>query len=111
MISQRLSQLEKEIALLLIEKLEHQQITLERAAEISRFIIISLPDNLTDKQVDDILPTLDDHFIELAAVVNKHLDEKMEIEKKSTIDDATKLIHQGKLDEAVKMMNNHITKK
>lgn len=111
MISQKLYQLEKDIASLLLDKLEKDQITLERAAQISKYVLQALPDNITDEEIYHILPYLDDHFIELAAVIHNHLKAKQELEKQATVDEATRLIHQGNLDEAIKLMQNHITKK
>ncbi|MBI2593131.1 hypothetical protein HYW44_00615 [Candidatus Daviesbacteria bacterium] len=111
MISPKLYQLQKDIASLLLDKLEKDQITIERAAQISKYVLQALPDNLTDEQIDKILPSLDDHFVELAGVVHQHLKAKEELEKQATVDQATKLIHQGNLDQAVKLMTNHMQQK
>lgn len=111
MISVKLNLLEAEIASLLLNKLEKKEITLERAAQISRYVLKSLPDNIADHEIDEILPKLDDHFIELAQVVNKQLKLKEEAENQATIDQATILIHQGSLDKAVNLMTGYIQQK
>ncbi len=111
MISQRLFQLEKDIAELLLTKLEHEEITLERAAEISKCVLHALPDNLTDEQIDSILPKLDDQFIELAIVVHKYLKEKEEKQKDQVASQAELLMHQGRIEDALKIMHEHISKK
>jgi len=70
---QLLSKVERDIADLIIDKLEHEEITLERASLIAQFVLAHLPENLTDEQVIHILPSLDDEFIELASVVHKYM--------------------------------------
>lgn len=68
-----LFQLEKDIAILLINNLESYNLTLERASQIAKFILLHLPDALTDEQVMQIVPSLDDEFYELAGIVFKYL--------------------------------------
>lgn len=87
MISNKLFLLEQEIASFLLNALEMDQITLERASEISKYILHALPDNITDEQIDKILPFLNDQF------------------------EAERLIHEGKIQEATKLMNNYIQQK
>lgn len=108
MISHKLFQLEQDIASFLLNKLENDQINLERAAEIARFIRQALPDDLTDEQIDKVLPSLDDQFVELSSIVNRRIQEKLELSKHSQITEAEKLIHHGKLQEAIDLMNNYI---
>lgn len=111
MASQELFKLEKDIALLLLNRLEHLQMTEERAGEIARFTLQALPENLTDEQVRKILPSLDDKFFELAEIVHKHLEEYKEAQKNNIIGEATHLIHQGRINEANKLMKNYFASK
>ncbi len=111
MISQKLYQLEKEIAAFLLDKLEHEEITLEKAAVIARYVLKALPDNLSDEQIDRIIPTLDDTFVELAAVVHKHVREHEAVMADAIASQAEVMIKKGKLDEALQLMNDHIAKK
>ncbi|OGK13153.1 hypothetical protein A3C98_02905 [Candidatus Roizmanbacteria bacterium RIFCSPHIGHO2_02_FULL_37_15] len=111
MISDKLFFLEKEIAKLLLDKLDSSEITVERASEISAFVIKSLPENLTDEQLGRILPSLDDQFVELASIVNIHLKEYQEKNRQNLITEAEKLIHQNKLDQANNMMKDFFYKK
>ena len=57
-----LFQLEQDIANLLLDKLEDFELSFERASKIAKFVLSHLPENLTDAQVMEILPSLDDEF-------------------------------------------------
>ena len=65
-----LSNLRQEISNLLVKKLENLEMTPERASEIAQFIIKALPADLTDSQLEKILPSLDDEFFELAGRIS-----------------------------------------
>lgn len=106
-----LFQLEQDIANLLLDKLEHFELTFERAAAIAKFVLAHLPDNLTDEQVKQIIPSLDDEFIELAGVVHKHLseyEEKYKDEVTKTVEDLMKHKH---FEEANKLMSDYFKRK
>jgi len=111
MISTKVFLLEKDIATFLLDKLEQKNITIERASEISRFVIKNLPDNLTDEQIDKILPSFDDKFIELTSLVHIHLLEYEEKNRQKLISEAEKLIHQKKINEASNLMKDYFNKK
>lgn len=111
MISHKLFSLERDIAEFLLNKLEHKEMTLGKAAEISRFVIKNLPDNLTDEQIDKILPSLDDRFIELTSLVHIHLLEYEEKNRQKLITVTEELIHQNKLEKANNLMKNYFNKK
>ena len=111
MVSSKLYLLEKDIATFLLDKLENKNMTIERAAEISRYVIKSLPDNLTDKQIDNILPGLDDKFVELTSLVHIHLLEYEEKNRQNLITEAEKLMHQKKINEANNLMKDYFNKK
>lgn len=89
-------QLEQEIALLLLDKLEHFEISFERASQIAGFILAHLPENLTDEQLKNLLPALDDEFFELAGIVHKHMleyEEKYKTEQIKNVQEILKHEH------------------
>ena len=91
-----LFQLEQGIAKLLLAKLEHFEISLERASQIAKFILAHLPGNLTDEQLAQIIPSLDDEFAELAGIVHKHMleyEEKHKDEVAKNVQDLVKHQH------------------
>lgn len=105
-------EVEKEIANILIEKLEHENITPERAAQIARFVVKSIPSHvISDEQMLAIIPKLDDEFTELASVVMKHFDNYEKANKKIIIDEVEQLIKQGLLKEASELMQKYFQKK
>jgi len=104
-------QVEQEIANLLIDKLEHVQITPERAAQIARFIVKSIPTQMTDQQMLDIIPHLDDEFFELAAIVQKHLDEYEKVNEPIVEHKVEELMKQGHFQEATDLMKKYFEHK
>ena len=105
-----LLKIEKEIAELLLNKLEHLDISLERASQIARFVLKALPVGLTNEQVQGIIPKLDDEFFELSGIVNKHMQEYEEENKPIVLDEVHKLTKQGQFDEASKLMKDYFVK-
>lgn len=67
---------EKEIADLLLIRLRHRMIHVERAREIARFVLETIPEEVTDEQMDVLIPQLDERFTELAEVVHDYLQSK-----------------------------------
>lgn len=103
---------EQEIADILIDKLEHENITPERAAQIARFIVKSIPSHvISDEQMLAIIPKLDDEFTELASVVMKHLDDYEKTNKKIIVNEVEQLINKGLLKEASGLMEKYFHKK
>lgn len=103
--------LEKDIVNLLLDKLENADINPEKASIIAKFVLAHLPENLTDEQLKQILPTLDDEFIELAGIVHKYLNEYEDKEKTKITKEVHDLIKSGKMDEASNMMKSYFNKK
>ncbi len=102
---------EKEIADLLISKLESQQITPDRAAQIAKFVIQAIPKEITDEQMMALIPSLDDEFVELSELVNHHISE-YELKYKPQVEtEVHELIKQGNFQEASKLMNQYFQKK
>lgn len=106
-----LFQIEKDIARLLVYKLKDQQITLDRASLIAKFVLVHLPENLSDEQVIQILPTLDDEFVELASVVNKYMSEYEDTYSKIMAEKMQELIKHKHFDEANHMAKEYFKQK
>lgn len=104
-------QIEQEIATLLVNKLESQQITPIRASQVARFVLQTIPLQITDEQMMAIIPTLDDEFFELATVVSNHIRE-YEAKYKPLVElEVRELIKQGHFPEASSLMNQYFQKK
>lgn len=109
MARERIEALEKEITLLLLDKLEHEEITPERAGKISLFVLNTLPPNLSDEQLDTVIPKLDNTFFEIASVIHKHM--KVVDTSPSMTNQALHLYSQNKLDEANNLLKDYFGKK
>ena len=71
-------QLEAMIVTAIKNKLEHGEISGDRAKEIARIILDMLPENITPEQLAIIIPQLDDQIDELSDVVLTVLHDKDE---------------------------------
>ena len=69
-----LKNIETQIAEFLVGRLERANITLERASEIARFVLESLPEDLSDEEVEQIIPKLDDEFVELSGLIHNYMN-------------------------------------
>ena len=103
--------LEKDIASLLLDKMEYSDMTFERASQIAKFVLAHLPPNLTDEQLETILPMLDKEFVEIAGIVHKYLSEYEKKYELKIADDVQALMKSGKLDEASQLMKTYFHKK
>ena len=54
----QLTDLQKQIAYTLLEKMENDEMTTERATEIARIVEMLLPDSLPDNQLNTVLPDI-----------------------------------------------------
>lgn len=92
--------IEIDILQIIETKLTNGQMDVDRAKAIARMVLDSLHPPLTLEQIYEIVPTLDNHFNELAAavfpVIRDHDFKVREIVAKH----AENLIKSGKLDEA-----------
>lgn len=86
--------IEQEIANFLITRLENQKIDPYRAQEIAKFVISSIPENLNDQQMLDLIPSLDDEFSELSSIVSENLSEINESQKQAKLLEIRTLISQ-----------------
>ncbi len=103
--------LEQDIARFLVTELKHRELTFERASQIARFILAHLPENLTDEQVMQILPTLDDEFVELGSIVYTHLLQYEEQRKQEEVKHITDLIKHSHFEQASSMASEYFKKK
>lgn len=104
-------QLEQDIATFLIAKLEAYELTLDRASQIAQFILAHLPDNLTDEQIRQILPALDDEFSELGEIVYKYMLAYEEQYKNKAVENIGELIKHRHFEEASNLATNYFNKK
>jgi len=104
-------QVEQEIANFLLDRLEEQKITIEHAVQIAKFVVKTIPQQMTDQQMLEIIPKLDDEFTELASIVYKHLQAYELKYKPQVVNYVQKLIKEGKLDEASALMEQYFQKK
>ncbi len=103
--------IELDILKIIVEKLKNGQMDAERAGAIARMVLDKLHPPLTLEQIYQIVPTLDDHFIELAQAVLPVIQEH---DKRISIivsEHAEKLIKMGKIDEASAILKEAIHKK
>lgn len=106
-----LFEVEQKVAKLLLTRLEHFEISLERASQIARFVLAHLPDNLTDEQVLQVVPSLDDEFTELAGIVHKHLLDYEEKHKEGVIKNVRDLIKHQDFQQASSLMSDYFNRK
>lgn len=85
---------EQQIANLLVGRLENKQITIDRAQEIAQFVVKSIPNQMTDQQMIEIIPKLDDEFTELSSIVLKNMTEIDNINQPKEINDIRLKIQQ-----------------
>jgi hypothetical protein len=106
-----LFQVEQDIAKMLLNKLEHFEITFEKASQIAKFILATLPNNLSDEQVMQIIPSLDDEFTELAGVVYKHLLDYEETHKEEVIKNVQDLVTHKDFQHASSLISDYFNRK
>ena len=96
--------LELDILKIMEEKLRNGQMDAERAKAIARMVLDKLHPPLTLEQIYQIVPTLDDHFTELAAAVLPVMHEHDARVSEIIAQHAGKLIKMGKVSEATSML-------
>lgn len=106
MISNKLFNLQKDIAVFLLNKLENMEITPERAAKTARYVSNLLKSNLTDEQVILLTPKLKENFPELSEIIQLQYQKEEDKNKSQAIASAEKLIKEGKIDQAQKALNS-----
>ena len=96
--------LELDILKIMEDKLQKGQMDADRARAIARMVLDALHPPLTLEQIYEIVPTLDDHFTELTSVVLPVIQDHEENIKSIIVEHAQKLIKEGKIDEATKVL-------
>jgi len=96
--------LELDILKIMEDKLQKGQMDADRARAIARMVLDALHPPLTLEQIYEIVPTLDDHFTELTSVVLPVIQDHEENIKSIIAEHAQKLIKEGKIDEATKVL-------
>lgn len=100
--------LQQDIVAVITKKLESGEMTEERAKSIAKMTLEKLPENLSYKQIMEVLPTLDDEFEELkVAVVPVLLDYQKKISEKVEIQ-IKELLKSQKFDDALKLAQKAI---
>ena len=102
-----LEEIESEAANLLLDKLEHQKISIKRASQIAKFVLSALPENMDDEAVKEIIPKLDDKFFELADIVYKHMIDYEEKYKPLVLGEVEELIKHKHFDQAHQLMKKY----
>ncbi len=92
---------QEQIVSLISKKLESGEINEARAKEIAALVLEKLPADISYDQLMQILPKLDDHFLELSNVVVPIMVEYEQKVRKAVNDKITALIKSGQLDQAL----------
>ncbi len=101
---QKRKQLEQDILDILEEKLHKGEMDSVRARAIAQMVLESLRPPLTIEQFYDIVPTLDDHFVELSQAVLPIIQEHDDKIRKVVLGHAEKLIKEGKIGESLAIL-------
>ena len=89
---------------LIKEKVSHDEMNDERAKKIADLVLQKLPTNISYEHLMKVIPTLDDQFRELGEVVVPIMVEYEKKIKEEVGKLVSKLIKEGKLDEARKVI-------
>lgn len=103
--------IELDILRIIEEKLRNGEMDADRAKAIARMVLDKLHPPLTLEQIHQIVPTLDDHFTELAKAVLPVIQAHEEEVRKIVSDHAAKLIKSGKIDEATMFLKQATNKR
>lgn len=98
--------IERDILDIIEQKLMNGQMDADRAADIAKMVLEKLHPPLTLEQIYAVVPTLDDHFTELAAAVLPVLKDKEDNIRAVVAHHAEALIKSGKFDEADKLLKD-----
>lgn len=85
---------------LIKEKVAHDEMNDERAKKIADLVLQKLPSNISYESLMKVIPSLDDHFRELSEVVVPIMVEYEKRIKEEVEKVVSKLLKEGKLDEA-----------
>lgn len=100
------SSIKSDVVQLLEDKLKANEITPERARDISRYILEALNPHLSEQQIYEIVEHFDEHFTELLPVVIS-VSQQYEKELHELIQNHVhKLLEEGRITEATEAMRN-----
>jgi len=103
--------IERDILIIMEEKLKNGSMDAERARDIARMVLDKLHPPLSLEDIYRIAPTLDDQFTELAAAVLPVMKEHDEKIRTIVTAHAGELARSGKIEEALKMLQDASGKK
>lgn len=103
-------EIEKEILIIIEQRLKTHQMNAARAREIARYILNSLHPHMTLNQIYETVQKFDDHFSELVPIVLKVSKDYEERIKKAVTDHVSYLLKQGNIDEANVLLKKAINK-
>ena len=89
---------------LIKEKVSHNEMNDDRAKKIADLVLQKLPSNISYEHLMKVIPTLDDQFREIGEVVVPIMVEYERRIKEEVGKLVSKLIEEGKLDEARKII-------
>lgn len=92
--------IEKDILVIIEEKLTNGQMDVERAQSIARMVLDLLHPPLTLEEIYQVAPSLDDEFTELTSAVLPVLEEHEDRLRQVVAEHAERLIRSGKFKEA-----------
>jgi len=92
---------------IILDKLRKHEISLERAQEISRYILQVLREDMSDERFLKIVPKLDDVYYELAPVVLEELIKFEETVGKAIKEKVSQLIKEGKIEAASELADKY----
>jgi Ni,Fe-hydrogenase maturation factor len=101
-------QVQKAIVDVITSNLESGAMTESRAKEIAKYVLEMLPENISFPKLIEVIPRLDDEFQELATVVVPLMSAYEKQVKKTVSAQISKLMQEGKLDEALNLAKKAI---
>lgn len=105
---QLLEQVQKSIVDIITKGLEEGTISEDRAKEIANHVLQMLPENIDYPRLMEVIPKLDDSFTELTAAVVPVMREYEQKMRSVVNEKITKLLAEGKLDEALNLTKQAI---
>ncbi|MCA9382993.1 hypothetical protein KC909_01380 [Candidatus Dojkabacteria bacterium] len=102
------NKVQQEIVNIIKEKVEHGEMTEDRAKQIAQMVLEKLPEGMSYDTLMKVIPTLDDHFEELSQAVMPIMVEYEKRMKDIVGQKVTQLLEQGRLDEALNMTKKAI---
>ncbi len=94
-------QVQKSIVDIITRGLEDGSMSEDRSKEIASYVLQMMPENIDLPRLLEVIPKLDDTFEELSVAVMPIMREYEEKMQKAVNEKITKLINEGKLDDAL----------